>query len=488
VDVLRDVRESVPPLLHPFQGAAYARDIAPSVSPGRLLILTHTHAACSVFHERTHGLGSHLEIRTIDSLVSEITDAYHQGIGLPPDTAVWARRNKGGYDTLAVRAASLIERFPAIAASLAERYPLIICDEHQDSTVERHAIVMALRQQGARLRIFADPMQQVFNYSGGDSALDWTSLTEQADAFEELDVPHRWKNGCPLLGRWILRARDALKSGGVIEIRDGMPPSVVPVRAENRAQKFREYRPDSFQRAPIDAFESAAESLLILSRYQDATRSCRSTFSRRIPLWEGHVRKNLEKFVDALIAGEGNRDAIAAALTDFVQATATGFTAAGYVSTLIEDVAEGCARRRNRSRASVQDLARLIVDAPNHVGASRVLERIAKDAAFKSIQLDCRREFYEAAQLGCYESPEIGFREITRHRTYLRPQPPARAISTIHKSKGLECENVIVVPCDRTSFPDDHLSRCLLYVAISRASHRLMLVIPFSNPSPLLRL
>jgi hypothetical protein len=471
-----------------FQGAAYARDTAASVRPGRLLILTHTHAACSVFHGRTKGLGSHFEIRTIDSLVSEIADAYHQGIGLPPDTASWARRNKDGYDKLAVRAASLIERFPAIAATLAKRYPVIICDEHQDSTCERHAIVMALRQHGSRLRIFADPMQQVFAYSGGQPALDWTSLTEHADAFEELDVPHRWINGCQLLGRWILNAREALKTGGAIELRHGLPPSVLPVRVENSARNFREYRPHQFHRAPIDTFEAGSESLLILSRYTDATRSIRSTFSRRIPLWEGHVRKDLEKFVDALIAGDGNRNAIAAALTDFIQATATGFTAAGYVSTLTQDVSDGCTRKRNGNRAFVQDLARLIVNEPNHIGAAKVLERIAADAAFKSVQLDCRSEFYEASRLGRYASPETGFREITRHRAYTRPHPPAKAISTIHKAKGLECENVIVMPCDKGSFPDSHLSRCLLYVAISRASHRLMLIIPSSNPSPLLRL
>jgi Rad3-related DNA helicase len=60
-----------------YQGASYARDIADSLGSGRLLILTHTHAACSVFHSRTLGVGSRVEIRTIDSLVSDLTDAYH---------------------------------------------------------------------------------------------------------------------------------------------------------------------------------------------------------------------------------------------------------------------------------------------------------------------------------------------------------------------------------------------------------------------------
>jgi len=42
------------------------------------------------------------------------------------------------------------------------------------------------------------------------------------------------------------------------------------------------------------------------------------------------------------------------------------------------------------------------------------------------------------------------------------------AISTIHKAKDLECESVIVMPCDARTFPDKHDARCLLYVALSR--------------------
>jgi DNA helicase-2/ATP-dependent DNA helicase PcrA len=474
-----------------YQGASYARDVADSIHPGRLLILTHTHAACSVFHSRTLGLGSNVEIRTIDSLVSELTDAYHPGLGLPPDTADWARREKNGYDKLAVKAAALIKRFPAIAATMSRRYPVVICDEHQDSTSHRHAIVMALHGHGSRLRLFADPMQQVFEQKtavDGYPPLDWTGLTATADAFEELDFPHRWKDGCPMLGAWILKARNSLKDGGTLDLQTGLPPSVVLVRAENEAKKILEYRPERKQRAPIDQFEKTSASLLILSRYGDATQSVRATFSRRIPLWEGNVRPALERYVDALTAANEDRNAVATAITVFVQATATGFTGTDHVKTFLEDVADGCARKRSGGRAAVQQLARLIVDEPNHVGAAKVLAQIAKDSAFSAVQLDCRREYHEAARLARYECPQSGFREIARLRTYTRPQPPPRAISTIHKAKGLECKNVIVMPCDAKSFPDKPLARCLLYVAISRASHRLMLVIPQSNPSPLLSL
>jgi superfamily I DNA/RNA helicase len=62
--------------------------------------------------------------------------------------------------------------------------------------------------------------------------------------------------------------------------------------------------------------------------------------------------------------------------------------------------------------------------------------------------------------------------------------PPARAISTIHKSKGLEAPHVLVMPCDATTFREK--DRNLLYVAISRATESLTLVVSRSNPSPII--
>lgn len=48
-----------------YQGAAYAQGLVGSLDDGRLLILTHTHAACSVFAERTKTAGSRVEIKTM---------------------------------------------------------------------------------------------------------------------------------------------------------------------------------------------------------------------------------------------------------------------------------------------------------------------------------------------------------------------------------------------------------------------------------------
>ena len=90
--------------------------------------------------------------------------------------------------------------------------------------------------------------------------------------------------------------------------------------------------------------------------------------------------------------------------------------------------------------------------------------------------------------LGDFETADVGLAEITHRRTYSRPKPPERAISIIHKAKGLECGSVIVMPCDDRTFPNKPDARCLLYVALSRAKSRLLLVVSRSNPSPLLEI
>ena len=77
-----------------FQGASYARDVAPTLGQGRLLILTHTNAACDVFASRTKGMSRRVEIRTID----EATDAEWRELGLQRLEAEWDNPADAVYD------------------------------------------------------------------------------------------------------------------------------------------------------------------------------------------------------------------------------------------------------------------------------------------------------------------------------------------------------------------------------------------------------
>jgi DNA helicase-2/ATP-dependent DNA helicase PcrA len=476
-----------------YQGADYARERAQATGPGRLLILTHTHAACSVFSDRTKGTRAKIEIRTIDSLIAHIAAAYHAGLGVSADIATWVRQQEDGYAALARKVSTLLNRHPMIASSLARRYPLVICDEHQDSSGDQHSVIMALLAQGAKLRLFADPMQRIFGdkpIAGAYPPCDWDELKTEADASEELDFPHRWNDGCPALGAWTLRARRTLRDGRPVELRNGRPQGLDIVFAENQSQKYLQYSLLPEDRKAVDRFEQRQASLFILTHYNPTARSFRGFFNRRIQLWEGHERSALEKLVDAVNAGQGNCAALATAVVSFMGGVGKGFSPSAFGDVFEREAREGCSKNRKGKAAAIQELARCLVDDASHRGVARMLYRLSElrqsDATFADIELDHHREFQDAIRLGDFVSADAGLAEIAHRRAYARPKPPERAISTIHKAKGLECDSAIVMPCDAKTFPDTTEARCLLYVALSRAKKRLLLVVSRANPSPLL--
>lgn len=466
------------------QGADYVGEVARG-SRERILILTHTHAACSVFAARTRGIGSHVEIRTIDSLIAEIATAYASGIGVTADPMIWVQQRSDGYALLAGKVARLLQRYPMIARATARRYPTVICDEHQDSSADQHAIAMSLHSNGARMRVFADPLQKIFREANPYS---WGDLVEGADRVETLDHPHRWTTGCPELGRWTLKARESLKDGGKVDLRSA-PASVTVVRATNTAQKNFDFRLSTAERRPVDAFEKRQSSLLVLTRYNETAFALRSFFNRRILLWEGYTRSALEVLVQQLARVTTPAEA-AAAVLKFMDAVAVGFSPSEFGKRLQDEIAERCSTRTRGKPAMIQELARLLLDAPDHKGAARLFaklhELIEASSHFSGVKIDCHREFWDAVRLGQFEDPADGLADLAHRRAYARPQPPGRAISTVHKAKGLECGSVIVLPCDARSFPDTDDGRCLLYVALSRAKSELMLVVPADKSSPLL--
>ncbi|WP_263588681.1 ATP-binding domain-containing protein [Sphingopyxis sp. GC21] len=474
------------------QGSHYASDAA-AASERRVLILTHTHAACDVFADRTRGSHSTVEIRTIDSLIGQIATAYHPALGLPADVALWSRTNRDGYQKVAAKVAHLLNKKPMIAASLARRYPLIICDEHQDATVPQEQIILALYKAGAHLRIFADPMQRIFG--NRQAVIDaeikrWNDLKEQAEAFEELDTPHRWANTNPALGNWILAARATLRDGGQIDLRGGLPNGLHILRADNVARARGQYQLTNQQRAPLTQRMQPLNSVLVVAAHNSTVSSLRAFFNRSIPIWEGHTRDALDGLCNGVRAHNGNAVEMGKLAVGFVSEVAIGFTASGYSRQLLEDIAQGCTKARTRKPATIQALGRIILDEPNHRGISRFLTALRKltkeDAAFASIKIDHSREFNDAVHLGRFDDADEGLAEIARRRAHARAPMPTKAVSTIHKAKGLEFPHVVMAACDQLHFNDSQAARAKLYVGLSRATESLTLLVSHTNPTPLL--
>lgn len=474
------------------QGAHYASDAA-AESDGRVLILTHTHAACDVFAHRTSASQNKVEVRTLDGLIGQIAAAYHTTLDLPLDVALWSRTNRDGYQKVAIKVANLLDKKPMIAGALARRYPLIICDEHQDATVAQEQIILALHKAGAHLRIFADPMQRIFGTNRAAAIAAeikrWTDLKAQAGAFEELDTPHRWANTNPALGDWILAARATLRDGGQIDLRGALPNGLRVLRADNIARARGQYQLSGQQRTPLTQHMRPLNSLLVVAAHNETVSSLRAFFNRAMPIWEGHTREALDGLCNGVRVHAGNPSEVGKLAVDFVSSVAIGFTAAGYSRQLLEDIEQGCTKPRKKKPATIQSLGRIILEEPNHRGVGQFLTTLRaltkEDEAFAPIKIDHSREFNDAVHLGRFENADEGLAEIARRRAHARAPVPVKAVSTIHKAKGLEFPHVVMAACDQPHFGDTQASRAKLYVGLSRATESLALLVSHTNPTPL---
>ncbi|UWR31467.1 UvrD-helicase domain-containing protein [Sulfitobacter sp. W002] len=480
-----------------FQGATYAQDIAPKLGKGRMLILTHTNAACDVFAEKTKGLPrTKVEIKTIDSLIIQVAGVYHEVLGLPRDPTTWAYANDNGFDKLATKVSKLLTKYPMIPSALARRYPVIVCDEHQDASPERHAIIMKLFEHGAHLRVFGDRMQSIYERTvrGAERQRErWQRLVD-AGVYGELDQPHRWMadgNGCSELGAWVLRARETLLAGGTVDLTRDLPSSVNIIRAENVSPTREGYQVDRSERPPLNRCLDSHTQLFVLANSNGLVRSLRSFWFRRVPIWEGHTRSALAQLISDIERDTGDALKLGNALIEFMSAIGTGFSRSAHGNILLAEISCECSRPRTRKPANIQALAKIILGEPNHVGLAKAIRQVdelmrTRAEGFTDIKIDLWREFREAQTMAQFSDLTKAFAEINMRRSVSRPKPPSKSISTVHKAKGLECNNVMLVHCDRGSFGDTIYGRCKLYVALSRAKSSLTLVIPNNDPSPLL--
>ena len=143
--------------------------------------------------------------------------------------------------------------------------------------------------------------------------------------------------------------------------------------------------------------------------------------------------------------------------------------------------------------ANIQAVARCLLDNPSHTGVSDALAKInalAKDAAtgFDTVKIDHSSELRDAVRIGQFAGPDEGFAEVSCMRSYSHPSPPKKVLSSIHKAKGLECDNAMLMACDKAQFTSTLYARSKMYVALRRAKKSLTLVVSTSNPSPLFKL
>lgn len=345
------------------QAADYAHWVATTHERGQVLILTHTHAACDVFRNRTLLVQRRVHITTIDGLITQISGMYHAALGLPADTASWARSQKNGFEDLARKVVELLTTSRTVSSFLAVRYPVVLCDEHQDANADQHAIAMILLESGAKVRIFGDTMQAIYVSGKARKAHDirWAELRKRANLVEVLDYPHRWDKGSPELGKWVLRARQTLKRGLPVDLSEDKPAGLSIIVADNIAPASGGFRLELDDGRRVRRTINAANtSTMILSGHNVTVRGVNAFLGRSVPIWEGHTRDALQALVDVCTTKKGNSVAVAEGMVTFIQNVAKGFSDSAFANRFMQEVKWGCCTPCKGKPAHLQAIARCI--------------------------------------------------------------------------------------------------------------------------------
>ena len=480
-----------------YQAAEYCRDAVTVLGYKRVLVLTHTHAACSVVAENTKDISKHVSIRTLDGLIFEIAKAYRVTLGLPEDLSSHILGTNFGWGELAEQVATLLSLNPMIATVLARKYPVIICDEHQDSSTWQEQVVMSIAASGSLLRIFGDPMQIIPAGRGQDEVVTevlsrWNGLKSKC-TYAELNEPHRWLQTNPGLGSWILDAREKLMNGNQIELPEIMPDGMKIICANKVANSGGNYRIAPVNGwADINSTINGSVKMLCVAGRTNTVWGLRSSFSNRLSIWEGHSRTNLEKFVTTLNNPSFSLVEKARAFVDFLKSLVVGFTSQ-VSNRLVSEVESLSVNPRGAIPPEMRVMAAMIRESPDHRGFAnaavhlKVLMQTGPDA-FRRMKIVLPREFQDLVRLCDFEDCSIGLAEISSRWSRLYPTPPDKCLSTVHKSKGLQAHTVVVFGCDGEHFSDRPAKRNLLYVALSRATDRLVIVTSPNDPCPLIKI
>ena len=196
---------------------------AVTLSQGRQLVLTHTHAGVHALErklkEARTGRDSY-RVQTIATWALRYVTAYPLLSGFrtsSSDPFDWALLTDDDYEKAYDAAATLLQK-KAIADVVRATYAGVYVDEYQDCTLPQERLVLALGDL-IPCRVLGDPLQGIFDFAG--TLVDMNAVKDYGFAcVPPLEIPMRWqkKGNDAALGRWLTDARRQVESTSRIDI------------------------------------------------------------------------------------------------------------------------------------------------------------------------------------------------------------------------------------------------------------------------------
>lgn len=463
-----------------WTAAKFARETSVSLdlSRQRVLLLSHTHAACGEFHRRCSVPGLHIDVETCDSFALKVVSPYARALGLPfPLESAIGRVGGVAFGTLSEKAVELVRRAPIVARLISARYPVIILDEHQDASSAQHDLAMLLMKiGGSRLRIFGDPMQALHDGVAGEF-VDWGELWRSCSDRHELTDPKRWPEA-PELGQWITAARSTLRRGAVLQLKDA-PASVLVTTTTGLAGRKKFKNPQLASEILHSFLDAGTGRAVIIAHLGDMVRTLAQCCNWRAGVNEGAALEHLDRLLMEAEADEVSAQALASAFLVFVASTGSGFQKA-----MREGLRARLGKTLDQRRSGKKQVVWLralaaIYQAPNHHGLAAAMDIVMRETP-SGYRIRLSDHASTLCVLGRSDDPRGHLQALSRLRRR-RSLPPLNS-STVHKAKGLEFRRVLVCPADQHQYPATPYGARLLYVAMSRATHQLTIVTDTSSP------
>jgi len=422
-----------------------------------ILVLTHTTAGVSALKKRLRKLSvptSHYVVTTIDGWALRIANSF------PITCPVHSSPESPRFFYPEIRQAVLrLLNTGCISDILQASYSRLLVDEYQDCDVNQHNLITSLSDVLPTV-VFGDPVQCIFNFGG--PMPDWDSeVLRQFPLTSELNTPWRWNNaGTPLLGEWILAARETLKQRRRVDLRT-CPTHIIlhPLTDIAREDITNQYNAQHtiLNHYPTDSLLVIGSSMDEPSRHGYAQGNSRIEVVEPVQL--GSVTGAASQF--------DNNTGLALSTT-ILQVASTMMTNVEMAKTSkrVESILNG--RSRTAVTNSEQALCNVVIDSSrsNILGALQQLElktgtRIYRKGAYNALK--------DSLSLAVTSPTASMFEAASSIRERLRQQGdkriPSRAIGSTLLLKGLEADHCMILDAQARGMNANHL-----YVALSRGA------------------
>jgi hypothetical protein len=431
------------------------------------LVLTHTNAGVSALRTRLHRLtvpADRYHLSTIDGFAKRLAGMFPRRSGINPN-ALLLNDKKADYPAIRQAAITLIQAHH-LDDVIAATYGRLLVDEYQDCILPQHAIIDGLAEVLPTC-VFGDPMQAIFGFAG--PIVDWQKdVLSRFPLIVELDTPWRWINaGTEELGTWLLDARRILEAGGSIDLQTAPAQVQIIVLTAADADAKRLLAARTRAVTAKGSVLIIGDSLKVASRYQIASQTPGATCVEAVDL------KDLTDFGARFDPANPNAFEVLWDLGCSVMNNLGGKSTLQRVDTL----------RRGRARTPASPMEAGLVAflaSPSFQSAHAALVQMREHDNVRVYRPDVLQRCLSALQAasgGSCTLQEATIRERERFRHRGRPLFSRNVGSTL-LLKGLEAEVAVILH-------PELMDARHLYVALTRASHRVVVCSATNMLTPL---